>query len=88
MTQSVEPTGGKIDTAVGPGVGFCEITVQPESGDNAPWVGTDKTTVGAGREGEVAVGRGVACDWGRQPANTNAASNNNNNMDFRIRFSR
>ncbi len=62
LTQSVELTGGKIDSVVGPGVGFCEITVQPESGSRAPWVGTVNTTVGAGRDGEVAVGVGVACD--------------------------
>ncbi len=32
LTQSVSLTGGKIDSAVGPGVGFWVITVQPESG--------------------------------------------------------
>ena len=63
LTQSVSLTDGKIDSAVGPGVGFWVITVQPESGERAAWVGTVRMTVGAGRATvvEVAVGVGVAC---------------------------
>jgi hypothetical protein len=35
LTQSVALTGGKIDSAVGPGVGFLVITVQPDAGERA-----------------------------------------------------
>jgi hypothetical protein len=87
FTQSVSVIGGKIDSAVGPGVGFFVITVQPESGDNAAWAGTVNMTVGAGRALVVAVGVGLACTWGRQPARTTDASIRNIRMYFRIHFS-
>src|SRR4030042_1498151 len=86
FTQSVSVTGGKIDSAVGPGVGFFVITVQPESGRKADWVGTVRTTVGAGRASVVAVAVkvGVACTWGRQPVKPTAKRINNSKKDFFI----
>ena len=50
-------------------MGFFVITVQPESGRKADWVGTVRTTVGAGCASVVAVAVkvGVACTWGWQP---------------------
>jgi hypothetical protein len=80
LTQSVSLTNGNTDSAVGPGVGFRVITVQPETGKRAAWVGTAWTAVGAGWDWtvEVAVSTGrefgveveVACTWGRHPASS------------------
>lgn len=63
FTWSASVTGGYIDSAVGPGVGFFVITVQPGSGSKADCVGIVRTTVGAGRAsvGAVDVKVGVAC---------------------------
>lgn len=87
--HSVSPTGGNIDSAVGPGVGFCVITVQPASGKRAACVGTVRTTVGA--RGtlavEVAVTVGVACTWGRHPANTMLIRISKMMQTLRIHFS-
>ena len=60
LTQSVSLTGGNIDSAVGPGVGFWVITVQPDSGEMDACEGTVKTTVGAGRS-LVGVAVGIVC---------------------------
>ena len=49
LTQSVLLTGGKIDSGVGPGVGFRVTTVQLDAGKIDPCVGTVNTMVGAGR---------------------------------------
>ena len=80
-------TGGKTDSAVGPGVGFFVITVHPESGRKADWVGTVRTKVGAGLDSVVAVEVGVACSWDRQPARPTAISIRNSRIDFFIYFS-
>lgn len=48
FTQSVLLTGGKTNSGVGPGVGNCVITVQPEAGE-IDSVGTINTAAGAGR---------------------------------------
>jgi hypothetical protein len=91
FTQSVSLTGGKIDAAVGPGVGFVLMTVQPESGSRLVWVGTLSTTVGAGREAVVAVALavavGVACASGKQPVKASEASIRTIIINLRIRFS-
>jgi hypothetical protein len=87
LTQSVSLTGGKIDSAVGPGVGFWVITVQPESGKRAAWVGTVRMTVGAGRVFVVAVAVGVACTWGIHPDNPTAMSKRDIRINLRIYFS-
>jgi hypothetical protein len=91
-----------MDSAVGPGVGSRVITVHPESGKNVDSVGTESTTVGAGRgslvapelialvevgkAGTAADGEGVACSLGRQPARPTATSIKIRN-NFFIHFS-
>jgi len=87
LTHSVSLTGGKIDSAVGPGVGFRLITVQPESGDRTAWDGTVRTTVGAGRALVVGVTVGVACTCGKHPASTMVLRTSKISMTLRIRFS-
>ena len=56
FAQSFSVIAGKIDSAIGPGVGSFVITVQPESGRKADSVGTVRKTVGAGRTNAVSVG--------------------------------
>lgn len=87
LTHSVSLTGGKIDSAVGPGVGFWLITVQPESGERTGWDGTVRTTVGVGRALVVGVAVGVACTCGRHPASTNVPSTSKIRVTLRIHFS-
>jgi hypothetical protein len=87
LTQSVLLTAGKTDSAVGPGVGFLLMTVQPESGSKLVSVGTLNTTVGAGRATLVTVVVGVACALGKQPVRVSEATNNAIMINLRIHFS-
>ena len=87
LTQSVSLIGGKTDSAVGPGVGFVLITVQPESGSKLLSVGTLNTTVGAGLGTLVAVAVGVVCTSGKQPVKASEASINTIRINLRIHFS-
>jgi hypothetical protein len=87
LTQSLSLTGGKTDSAVGPGVGFVLITVQPESGNRLLSVGTLNNAVGVGRGTLVEVAVGVACTSGRQPVNASEASINTIRINLRIHFS-
>ena len=63
------------------------ITVQPESGRKVESVGTDSTTVGAGRGSLVAVEVGAACCWGRHPTRPTAMMSMKNRNNFFIGFS-
>ena len=91
LTQSDGPTGGKFDSAVGPGVGFWVITVQLEFSRTGVSFGTVMVTVGAGLEvvvgALVAVDVGAACAWGRQPASITAMSVINTKDTLRTRIS-
>ena len=62
LTQSDGLTGGKFDSAVGPGVGFWVTTVQPEFSRIGVSSATARVTVGAGLE--VVVGARVAVEVG------------------------
>src|SRR5512143_1719503 len=84
LTQSESVTGGKLGLAVGPGVGFCVTTVQPESGPRADSTGMVSPAVGAGLILGVAVGG--ACRTGKQAESPTAISSNNMRY-LRILFS-
>jgi hypothetical protein len=95
ITQSVSLTAGKIDSAVGPGVGFLLTTVHPESGSRLVCVGTFNSTVGAGRDTLVAVTAvvavaavvGVDCASGIQAVKVSEASIKKIKISLRIHFS-
>ncbi len=98
LTQSVLVTGGNFDSAVGPGVGFWVMTVQPASGGISVFCGTKTTVVGAGLAMVeavvdatlttlVVVAVGDVCAWGRHPASVIATSIHNDNTSLRIHSS-
>ena len=95
FVQSVSLTGGKADSAGGPGVGFWVTTVQPESGSMEDSSGTVSTTVGAGLAAVVGAGLAAVVGvevattwvWGRQPTRGITKRSNNDKNTLRIHFS-